>query len=504
MNDQSDDQSDDQSKETGSNRALHDHALPGGADAAAWALADRASRRLAVATLETLRVRETAAALATRYANDGNAQRAGHLFEVMHALSFNLSAISKGSSVRAVVTDWAPDGSQTAPADLHLVDRGGLVGQAQAKLFQSDSATAHQVARPHYDGMTRLVASDRLRAVEDLLDRRLTMSPEGLRYEEYQDARAHLNDRLEHGHVRGQGVSLDDAHRAARDPQRWANQQTLASGARQIVGAARSAALPGPITDGVIAAAREAARARAGETSASVAAFTAVGAAVRGAARSGGMAALGEGVRIAAAAGALPAVLGGGTLPGATAQAAFAVAEAGLDLALGNCSVKQFAVRASTAAVSTSLVWGCGVVGQTILPIPVVGALVGGVVGQAAAGLIVQGLQIALLAARADAAAEARIRLLEQEAATAVLMADALRRTTEQLGRERNAYVAHKVLPRFGRVQAALAGDQPTEALADLAALTREFGGQPLYGTQEEFDVWMLDETTSLTLNPNW
>ncbi|WP_407838079.1 hypothetical protein ACE1OC_19525 [Streptomyces sp. DSM 116496] len=494
-----------------SEREVHDtqaqpvpgRALPGGIDAAAWALADLATRRLALATLETLRTRKTAEALATRYVNIGNEQRAGHLFEVMHALSFNLSAVDKGSSLRAVVTEWAPSGSQTDPADLNLLDAGRLVGQAQAKLYRRPSTTAEQLARPHYDGMQRLVASDRLADVENLLDKRLTMPREGLRYENYQDARAHVTDHLERGGVRSEGITLDEAHRAARDPRGWADRQSARAGAQQMAGAAKSAAVLGGIAAGVSAAVRETARVRAGETSASVAAFTAVGSAVGGAARSGGLAALGEAVRISAAAGVLPAALGGGSLPGATAQAAFAVAEAGLELARGKINPRQFAASASTAAVSTGLAWGCGVVGQTLLPVPVVGALVGGVVGQVAAGILVQGLQIAVVAARADAAAEARVRLLEQEAATAVLVADALRRATERLAGERNASVAREVLPRFGRVQSALAGDRPALALTELAVLTRQFGGQPVYGTQEEFDAWMLDGSTSLTLDPN-
>lgn len=477
--------------------------LPGGVDAAAWALADGATRRLAVATLETLRTRSTAQALAERYVNIGNEQRAGHLFEVMHELSFNLSAAEQGSAVRAVSTEWAPGGSQTDPADLNLLLGGRVVGQAQAKLYQNATATAEQLARPHYDGMQRLVASDRLAGVENVLDKRLTLPSEGLRYENYQDARAQVTDHLAYGDIRSEGITLDEAHRAAHDPLGWANRQFARAGARQMGAAAKPAALLGGLTAGVGAVARETARVRAGETSASVAAFTAVGSAVGGAARSGLTAALGEAVRISAAAGRLPAALGGGTLPGAAAQAAFAVAEAGLDLARGNCGPGQFAARSAAATVSTGLAWGCGVVGQTLLPVPVVGALVGGVVGQVAAACIVQGLQIALLAARSDSAAEARIRLLEQEAATAVLMADALRRATEELAAERNAHVAREVLPRFGRVRSALAGDRPAEALAELAALTRQFGGQPVYGTQEEFDAWMLDGSAVLVLDPN-
>ncbi|MGI5157556.1 hypothetical protein [Microbispora sp. CA-102843] len=478
--------------------------LPGGADAAAWALADAAGRRLAEATVETLRTREVVAELAARYANTGTAQRAGHLFEVMHALSFNQDAIAQGSSLRAVVTEWAPGGSQTAPADLHIVKGGRVVAQAQAKLTGRAPSAAHALAQSKYEGMQRLVASDRRQAVEDLLDRRLSMSPEGLRYEDYRDARAHVGDRLSAGGVRSRGVAYEEAQRAARAPKRWADEQVVKAGARQVAVSAVTAATVGGLVSGIGTAAAEAARVRAGETSASVAAATALASAVRGAARSGVVAGLGETIRVAADAGVLPHALGGGTLPFAVSGAVYATAEAGLDLARGRIGAGEFAARACETTLTSALVWGCGVVGQSVIPVPVVGALVGGLAGQAAGFVIVQGMQLALVAARASHTDAERLDLLEREIITSVLVLRELRQATERLGAERNAYATGVVLPRFERVQTALAEGRPGPALAELAELTRDFGGTPVCGTVEEFDQWMADESRVLSLNPNW
>ncbi|MEU6165988.1 hypothetical protein [Streptomyces tanashiensis] len=66
------------------------------------------------------------------------------------------------------------------------------------------------------------------------------------------------------------------------------------------------------------------------------------------------------------------------------------------------------------------------------------------------------------------------------------------------------ATFAQEVLPRFRVVRDALAGDRPDLVLAELAELTRRFGGRPVYGTQQEFDAWMLDESATLVLDPHW
>ncbi|MEV7276819.1 hypothetical protein [Streptomyces sp. NPDC093111] len=475
-------------------------ALPGAADQAAWTVADAATRRLAEATVETLRTRETVERLARRYAGIGNAQRAGHLFEVQHALSFNQNALRAGASVRAVVTEWAEGGSQTAPADLWLVDRGRLVGQAQAKLMDSVPRSAHQLARPDYEGMTRLVAGDRVAAVDSLLERRLTMSPEGVRFADYADAHAHLKDRLKYGTVTSDPIDLADAHRAALDPMRWARGETLRAAGREAATAAGTAAAVGGLVTGALSAAGQLARVRAGETSAAAAALTSAASAAQAAARSGAIAGLGSVIRTASRAGRLPAVLGGGELAFATAGAAFTVAEASVALARGHIDAGEFAARSAEATLRTGLGWACGAVTQTVIPVPVVGALVGGLVGQAAGTLIAQGLQAALVAVRGTDGPGAH--LLERELLTASLTSGLLGSAATALGPATHASAV--VLPGLEAVRERLAGTDPTAALSDLAMLTAAEAGRPAFMTPEEFDAWMTSEDTPLTLTPNY
>ncbi|MER6364482.1 hypothetical protein [Kitasatospora sp. NPDC001527] len=482
---------------------------------AAWALADAATRRWAAATAETLRTQETVRRLAERYVNIGNAQRAGHLFEVMHELSFNRRAIMAGSAVRARVTEWAVGGSPTAAADLQFVVGGAVVGEVQAKLMDRVAGTAAQLSRPDYAGMTRLVAADRAAAVEDLLDRRLAMDSGGVRYADFADARAHLTDRLDHGGVRSTPVDLADAHRAARDPAGWARGQTARAVGGEAAAAGAAAATVGGLIGAVTSAATQAARFRAGEISAACAALTASAAAARAAVRSGSAASLSSLVRTAATAGRLPAVLGGGELASATVGAAYAVAEAGLDLARGRIDAAGFAERSCEATLTTALSWGCGAAVQAVLPVPVVGALVGGLVGQAVAVLIVQGLQGALVAARADSGDESGgasdrgalavgVDLLERELLTAAATAGLLGTALGTLDGVRATPAGAVILPQLSDVDLELASGDPAGALTSLAELTRAVGGRPVFTTQAEFDLWMADEEAVLRLDPNW
>ncbi|MCU1483163.1 MAG: hypothetical protein JWQ19_3949 [Subtercola sp.] len=478
--------------------------LPGGADAALWELADEGTRRLAAETVETLRTREIVVDLAARYANVGTAHRAGHLFEVMHASSFNRDAIAHGAGIRAQVTGWMSGGSQAAAADIRLVDHGHLVGEAQAKLVERTTTLAHEVARGSYDGMQRLVAADKLQAVSDLLDRRLTLNADGLRYADYEDARAHLTDQLHAGDIHSQSLTSEAVQRAAENPVGWADGQVFGAAGRQALTAAGLGAAGGAAVAAVLSAARSVAQVRAGETSAAGAAATAAAAAARGAAQAGAVTGLGEAVRVAAGADLLPDALGGGTLPLALARAVYGVAEAGVSFARGDIDAAQFAGRSCESTLTVGLVWACGAVGQTVIPVPVVGALVGGVVGRISATVIVQGTQFALAAARADRLAEERIAILEAETAAAVMTAAALGDAVEALGAERNAFVTATVLPQLSGALTSLAAARTDDALGRLAEVTRQFAGHPVFCTMAEFDAWMRDPFATLTLDPNW
>ncbi|WP_432563981.1 hypothetical protein [Kineococcus sp. SYSU DK003] len=502
-----------------------------------------ATARAAAQTAEALRVQKIAQQVAQRYAKLGGPQRAGHLFEVMHELSFNLDAIAKGSKIRATTTEWIAGGSQTAAADLHLLDEGGrLLAAAQAKLLAeplgTGTGTARSLVNAHYEGMQRLIAGDHLEAVKNVLDKRLTMPPEGLGYTDYADARAHVTATLHiddpslrsgffrrGSQVSSTPVSFDDARTAGTDAAGWGKNQVHHAGVHQVKTAMAAGAVTGAALAGVVEAAKQAARVRAGETSAAAAAATAAGAAAMGAVRPALVAGLGEAISVAVAAKTLPAVLGKGSTPAAMAGAVADIAEAGIAFARGSIDAAELAERCCETALQTVLVGACGALAHTAIPVPIVAGLVGGLVGQAAATLISQGLRAAVGTVRAELTAsenrdgdsdvhdvqdgvkdglEERFAVLEDETASAIATAILLGEAERELGAERNAYVSATVGPLLDDALIAVTSAEPDEVLKRLAEVARCFNGQPLFVTVQEFDAWMADATTSLTLDPNW
>jgi hypothetical protein len=136
---------------------------------------------------------------------------------------------------------------------------------------------------------------------------------------------------------------------------------------------------------------------------------------------------------------------------------------------------------------------------STVIQVPVVGALVGGLMGQAAGTLIAQGLQAALVAVRGTGGP--RAHLLERELLTASLTSGLLGSAASALGPATHASAV--VLPGLKAVREQLAGTDPAAALSDLAALTAAEAGRPVFMTPEEFDAWTTSEDAPLVLDPN-
>lgn len=218
--------------------------------------------------------------------------------------------------------------------------------------------------------------------------------------------------------------------------------------------------------------------------------------------REGSLAGVSEAIKVAAAAGKLHPSLGTGSLPGAVAGAVFEVSEAGYAYTRGTIDARELAARSCRSSMQTGLVWACGTVGQTVIPVPVVGALAGGLVGQWSATVIAEGFQAAVVAARRDALDEQRIAELEAEVREAVTAAALLAEAERDLGRQRNARVTVTVVLMLDDALVAVA-EGSDDAIKRLTELARSCAGQPLFCTVEEFDLWMANPDTVLVLNPN-
>ncbi|MEQ3551339.1 hypothetical protein WIS52_12740 [Pseudonocardia nematodicida] len=473
-----------------------------GSDAAVRVVVDAVTRPLAARTTEAFDTRDLAAAIATRFGRHRLEHRAGHLFELWHKHSFNVDAIRKGASVRVEVT--AACGEPTAAADLRIVDQGRVLDEVQAKLYGCAVAATRALARPKYRGMGRLVAEDRREQIERVLDKALPRDPDGIYQADYADVRTHLSDTVSHGDVRSARVSTSEVHRAAGDVARWGDRLAArAAGGEILAAAATGAALGGGLT-GAVALVRETARVRAGETTAAEAACTAAGAAARSAVRSGTLAGLGTAARVALRTARVPAPLTGGGLPGAVASAVLGVSEAAISLARGDIDSAEFAAAGGEVTFQAGMAWAGGAVGQTVLPVPALGALVGGFVGQLSATLIVQGLQLAIEALRSDDSDGVALELLEAEAGAALETALLLSATGAELSEQIDASVGTTVVPLVDHALWTGIVDDPATGLAELVNLARQTDGMPLFVRVDEFDAWMADPLTSLSLSANW
>ena len=472
-------------------------------DSIAWQLANRATRRLALDTLEVLSTRGMVEQLAERYKAVQNTQRAGHLFEVMHALSFNRDAIAQQSGVRAAVAEWVVGGSPHASSDIDLIDNGAIVARAQAKLYNNIAGAAYEVSRSRFTGMHRLLASDRADAVEALLDRRVTLNPDGLNIGRFKDAGAHVTTALRYDGVSSRPVSYLEAQAAAVAPGEWIADEVREAMAAEFLLGVGTAAGAGAALGALVSAAGAAARVRAGETPAMEAAITACAAAGRTAARSGAAAIVGGTVKVGSQLGRLPRGLGQGTSSLAMGRAVVGVAEAGFAYGRGDIDRGELAVRTARATASTALVWAFSAIGQTVIPIPMVGALAGGFVGQIVGAQCVRGLQMAVVAARQANFDTAKVAVLEEELLTAAALTEELSQLAAEVGVDVGAQLV-RVMPRIDAVRHALFLEDDDQSLETFARMLSELGEQPLFATMSEFDEWMADADSVLKLDGNW
>ncbi|NAZ85196.1 hypothetical protein [Kineococcus indalonis] len=189
------------------------------------------------------------------------------MVDVMHEASFNRDATAKGSKMRAPTTGVGRR-RFAERSDRPVRRRGRLLATAQAKLMGRATTTARSMTSDRCEGMQHLIAGDQFAAVQDLLNRRLTANAKGIGCADHADARAQATEVVHTGDVRSRLVSTKKAHEAAGDPTRWGNRQAAAAASRKVGAALTIGATTKDAFTDLLKAVGQAARVRAGETSA--------------------------------------------------------------------------------------------------------------------------------------------------------------------------------------------------------------------------------------------
>lgn len=448
--------------------------------------------------------REWAETMARRFANVGDGQRQGHVFEWLHELSFNLNAVATNADVRLKMTERM--GAPHDPADLRLFDSAGrTVGEFQAKVVGSSStrlSSTKGLAAEKYAGMGLLVPTEHVEETQSLLNRRLAMQ-EGPIHGRYRGVKVNLNDRVSSGSIESRRVSLAELKSAADDPEKYLRQRIQAAHAQQLAGATFVAAMVGGIVDGGSVLASAAIRERSvSELPWAEAARRAASGSVSSAAKSVLAQSISLASQHALANGVAPAVSSviGGTLSAAMAQCTVEIAAIAHGTATGRLSTLDAASAAAESMTRTTMIWAFGAMGQVLIPVPLLGSMIGGLVGQYGAAMLIQGIQMALIArdesTQWDAGYEQLLVFIEQIERDSAAELSAIK---EQSKRSDTAFKQF-ILPQLAAISQTLGSSNPDALLNQLGQLSVQYGGKPVFTTLAEFDAFMDDPMLTLNL----
>lgn len=463
----------------------------------AWVYAEARTQRLAERTQELLRSREIAAKVAARTGNALPAHAKGHVFEMLEALRFNLASIDAGSTMRAVTT--AERGQATAPADILIRGSGGeVLRQVQAKVYEHAPEGLRALANDKYEGMGRLVPADQTERIASLTGKALAGAPDRLNRSEYQDVAQNLLGSLEHDGVGSEGTTAAQLDQIGNRPDEWVERSLAAAERQEIATAAAAGAVFSGGFEFVFSAGHNAIRHQRGDIEGAKAVIDTVSATAVAAVRGGATCGVAKWIEIAARNSPEWQHFAAGMGPVAVANAVVEVATSGYQFATGAIDAARFAEQCGTIVLSNSASWAYGVVGQTLIPVPVLGGLVGATVGYLSATVVMEGLKLSYIAAREADAAEEELARLESWIYDAIQRLEENRLVVESVNEAHALRFRETLVPMMDELEDRLAFT--TDCLGQLDALCMEFNSSLPFATFEEFEEFMGDEDSRLRL----
>jgi hypothetical protein len=385
---------------------------------------------------------------------------------------FNREAARRGSPLRA---EWTHLTDCHAPADIRITRAGAVVREAQVKSDQNKYTAYRKQREAKYTGMDRIVTEEQLDDVRHVAQGR------GLETAAQQDVLDHLTDELSFEDISSGSISNKRAEEAASQPHAVTNRLRANECAREIGGAAAKGAAAGAASATFFSGVVNVRDVRRGDITALEALVDTGKSAAKAGACSGATSGVGAAISIGARrVGAQRFAAGGG--PTAVTACSFEVGAIVRRHLRGDIDTGQMQREIAAAAALAGAAYYGGIVGQTVIPVPLVGALIGSVV----ASVITETALGAIAADRAtrQALREDRIRLERLASAAADLQA----RQRAELDRLAAAHSAQLSLIRtaIANLHPALS-DDPDAAMAALSELRQSMGGPDVLSA-EAFD----------------
>ncbi|MFW9602439.1 MAG: hypothetical protein ACMV1B_08980 [Prevotella sp.] len=360
-------------------------------------LAEELTKRFTERTIRIFDDADHLSLLADKLKNVIQDKAQGNLFEQLETMKFNYDALQKDSALFAKTT--ASMGFPTDPVDIIISDGKKIVREVQAKSCNSAARSAFSLSQHKYNEMLRLSPCEQHSKIEELLKKRIASGT--LKADEYEQTLRNLVKTLQHDNIASSGTTYEEALNAT-DPsvaQKIADEFKLKSSLTDMHESGKYAGSLGAKITGGISILSESYALYNGEHELGEAVVNVISSSAKGYATGYTVTALSKGIQHTTSHFLGESIAKSLTRSNAPVAIAAGIVNAGKSMISyinGDIDSDQLLDEISHTAITSTSSFYYGALGQSLIPIPVVGAMIGAGVGYMIGNLLHQSGLLAL------------------------------------------------------------------------------------------------------------
>ena len=457
-------------------------------------IADGFTKNLSEATESVFKDANNLRRICNDYSNCNIKLTQGRAFEFLEVLKFNREAAKKGSDLRAEATHYNDPHSSS---DINIYKNDQLIREVQAKSYGTSAKSVYEQTNKNYEDMDRLIPKDQKDKGIELLNNRISAS--SLKKDEYCDVRKNLSGELKYEDISSGGTTRAEAEITAKNPDMVSGYYEIDSaineiGSTAVIGGGigvSAAIVYNAIHKGWLLSKQN----NPSSKSVTEVLTSSLKAGAKSSIVSGGAKTISF---IARQVGETSFVESTG--PTAIAATIFSVSKNVSEFCKGNISKDELMKRSGGDIFKGTSTFYYGIAGQMLIPVPIVGGLVGSMVGYLASSVLLQAGILGIGANNVAEIAKKRRLLIEEECNKAIIQLSKYRNEIIKIQSEYNDYLETNIISPLMNFENALMNWNPNDMVNHLFIVNKAFNVTLPFRNFEEFDEFMLDDNTKLII----
>ena len=435
--------------------------------------------------------------LAKKWQNIAPDKAQGYTFEQLEVMKFNSDALKKNSDYYAKTT--ASMGKPTDSVDIVIKKGNKVVREVQAKSCNSANRTAFALSQKKYDEMLRLAPKEQAKKIEELLQKRINAGT--LKAEDYEQTLRNLKKSLQYKDIASSGTT----HRESMDTTDPKVAEKLASEVKQesvLQDMHQSGKTAGKVVSfisGSTSLVKGINDYYKGEKNIKDVGCDVIVDTGKGYVRAYLTTAMSKGIAHALSrffGRTFAKVLIKRNAPVAIASGVVTSAKSLIAYAKGDITKEEMLDEVNHTAITSTASFYYGVLGQTVIPIPVVGAILGATVGYFIGNMLYQSSLIALGDAQIVKMAKKRRKDIQAICLEAIPKIQSNRQELEQYLDKHFKKRKKEFSKSFKTIDESLLLGDPDNFIKGLEGINNQFHSILPFKTFKEFDKLMKSEKT--------